>query len=192
MQFRIDASGNMIVSPDTAATSAKLVALYLVTALVAGGNEVTYDSDSVISDVRYDFTTHELSWLEQGQNGRQTVIVDNSSLRAALGLLHTHSIQPTASEIATAVSQSLDLSNLATLQAVDEAKQAVIGALPSSPDITGLATSEQLDVILSKIVDSAVYAVNESVHSSNELEILESVRDLRGQYCKTSSMKKEN
>lgn len=199
MQFRIDGSGNTIVSPDTATTSAKFVALYLVTALEAGGTNIEYHPDSVISNVTYDYTTHELSWFEQGQQGRQSVTIDNESLRAALGLIHEHAQAPTASEIATAVAAVIDTSNLATLQSVADAKDAVIAALPPQVDVSGLATAEQvaqvataMESVSGSIVDSSVYAANESQHSANELEILESVRDIRAKTCKTTTSKKEN
>lgn len=199
MQFRIDGSGNTIVSPDTATTSAKFVALYLVTALQAGGTQIEYHPDSVIRNVSYNFATHELSWDEQGHTGRQTVTIDNEALRAALGLIHEHAQVPTAADIATAITSSLDLSNLATLQSVVDARDAIISAMPQQVDISGLATAEQLSDVTSAIstaaastVDSTVYAANEAQHSSNELEILESIRDIRAKTCKVSEPKKEN
>lgn len=199
MQFRIDGSGNTIVAPDTATTSAKFVALYLVTALQAGGTQIEYHPDSVIKDVSYNFSTHELSWLEDGQTGRQTVTIDNDSLRAALGLIHEHAQTPTASEIATAVTSSLDLSNLATLQSVNDARDAVIAAMPTQADTSQLATADQVAHVSSLVeavatgsVDATVYSANESQHSSNELEILEAVRDIRAKTCRVSEPKKEN
>lgn len=199
MQFRIDGSGNTIVAPDTATTSAKFLALYLVTALQAGGTQVEYHPDSVIKDVSYNFTTHELSWSEQGQTGRQTVTIDNDSLRAALGLIHEHAQTPTVSEIAAAVTSSLDLSNLATLQSVSDARDAVIAAMPTQVDISQLATADQVthvssivETIATGSVDATVYSANESQHSSNELEILEAVRDIRAKTCRVSQPKKEN
>lgn len=199
MQFRIDGSGNTIVSPDTATTSAKFVALYLVTALEAGGMQIEYHPDSVISNVTYNFVTHELSWHEQGRTGRQTVTIDNEALRAALGLIHEHAQAPTAADVAAAVTSSLDLSNLATLQSVADAKDAIISAMPQQVDVSGFATAEQLSDVASMVntmatsaVDSTVYAANETQHSSNELEMLESIRDIRAKTCKVSEPKKEN
>jgi hypothetical protein len=199
MQFRIDGSGNTIVAPDTATTSAKFVALYLVTALEAGGTQIEYHPDSVISDIAYDFATHELSWLERGQQGRQTVTIENESLRAALGLIHEHAQAPTASDIATAVASSIDLSNIATLQSVADARDAVIAALPPSVDTSTLATAEQLtqvtsavESVASSVVNNNVYMANETQHTSNELEILESVRAIRAKTCRVVEPKKEN
>lgn len=142
IQYRLDTSGNLLISPDTATTSAKHVALTLLACASLVGHTVEGVNDSPITGVAYDSVTHTLSWQEQGQTGTQSVTINNPTLVGLLSsILTDHQAAtsteaittavveaiPTADEIAEAVASKLDLS-----VALDGVSTSIVGEVANS------------------------------------------------------------
>lgn len=154
-KFRIDASGNILVGSDTASTTAKYLLLYIVAMAQADSNvDVTYDENTVCSNVSFNRATGVLSWTENGQT--QTYSFDNTSdLQAFLEQIHgdveTGSAEP-----------GLTLSDL------HDVRDAIIAHIDERPtvDVSGLATQDSVDALAAAVGsdDPAEGADAQSIH----------------------------
>lgn len=135
-KFRIDASGNILVNNDTASTTAKYLLLYIVAMAHADSNvTVSYDENTVCSNVSFNRTTGVLSWDEGGQT--QTYSFDNTNaLQAFLEQIHGD-VETGSSDPGISITDLHDV------------RDAIIAHVDAQPvvDISGLATQESVDAL---------------------------------------------
>lgn len=154
-KFRIDASGNILVGDDTASTTAKYLLLYIVAMAHADSNiTVTYDENTVCSNVSFNRATGVLAWDEDGQT--QTYSFDNTSaLQAFLEQIH--------GDVETGSSdQGISIADL------HDVRDAIIAHVDAQPavDISGLATQESVNALASAVgVDTPAEGADpQSIH----------------------------
>lgn len=82
IEFRIDAGGSSLVSPDTASTEAKYFMFLAIALMQESGADVQYHADSIVADIAYDRNSGTISWKEGGED--RAVTLQNPSLVATL------------------------------------------------------------------------------------------------------------